>query len=66
MIKDSSVKIILKQFKEGNISEEEAVTIIEDLYNKNYYYYPYYYNNTPYWGTGTATYSDTINAKNND
>lgn len=64
MIKDSSVKIILKQFKEGNISEEETVTLIEDLYNKNYYYYPYYYN-TPYYSY-TATYSDTINAKNND
>lgn len=63
MIKDSSVKIILKQFKEGNISEEEALTIIEDLYNKNYYY-PYYYN-TPYYPY-TITCSDTINAKNND
>ena len=31
---NSSIYIILKQFKEGHISEEEAVQLIEDLYKK--------------------------------
>ena len=32
---NSSIYIILKQFKEGHISEEETVQLIEDLYGKN-------------------------------
>lgn len=32
---NSSIYIILKQFKEGHISEEETVQLIEDLYRKN-------------------------------
>ena len=32
-----SLEIILEKFKEGLITKEEAVQLIEDLYNKNTY-----------------------------
>lgn len=35
---NSSIYIILNQFKNGHVTEEEAVQLIEDLYrNKNIY-----------------------------
>ena len=42
MIK-SSINIILEQYKRGNITEEEAVTLIEDLYRDKQSTI------TPYW-----------------
>ena len=35
-----SIHIILNQYKKENITEEEAITLIEDIYNKQIYYYP--------------------------
>ncbi len=35
-----SIYIILEQFKKDNLSEEETVNLIEDLYNKNHIYSP--------------------------
>lgn len=37
MINNSSIYIILNQFKNGHITEDEAVRLIEDLYNRNNY-----------------------------
>ena len=34
---NSSIYIILNQFKNGHITEDEAVRLIEDLYNRNNY-----------------------------
>ena len=35
MIKKESVSIVLNQFKNGNITEEEAITLLEDLCSSN-------------------------------
>ena len=35
-----SIAIILHQFKEGHITEEEAVRLIEDIYGTKYTYAP--------------------------
>jgi hypothetical protein len=37
------IKIILEKFKQGNISEEETIILIEELYNKNNVIYPVTY-----------------------
>ena len=37
----TSLQIILRKFKEGTISEEEASQIIYDLYNKEISYVPW-------------------------
>ena len=37
------IKIILEKFKQGNISEEETIILIEELYNKNNVMYPVTY-----------------------
>lgn len=50
-----SINIILNQYKKENISKEEAIKLIEDLYEEKYTYIPYYtsfpyspyYNNEP-------------------
>ena len=39
---NSSISIILKQFKEEHISESEAIQLIEDLYRYKSYYIPYW------------------------
>lgn len=39
---NDSLSIILRQYKEGNLSLDEAIQLIEDLYNKNNFIYPYY------------------------
>ena len=44
MINDS-IKIILNQYKQEHITEDEAIQLIEDIYGKNNITYPY----TPYW-----------------
>lgn len=44
MINNSSISIILNQYKKDNITEEEAIQLIEELC-KNTSYIPYY----PYW-----------------
>lgn len=41
----SSISIILNQYKKDNISEEEAIQLIEELCKNNISYIPYY----PYW-----------------
>lgn len=41
MIVNSSIAIILRQYKEGHISEEEAIQLINDLTYKPQYI-PYY------------------------
>ena len=41
LINTTSLSIILRQYKEGNLSEEEATQLIEDLYSRNNYI-PYY------------------------
>ena len=35
MIKKESVSIVLNQFKNGNITEDEAITLLEDLCSNN-------------------------------
>ena len=47
-----SLRIILKTYSKGGINEDEAVQLIEDLFDKNIAY-PY----VPYWPQ--ITYSDT-------
>lgn len=42
LINTTSLSIILRQYKEGNLSEEEATQLIEDLYHRNNYVYPNY------------------------
>lgn len=37
LINTTSLSIILRQYKEGNLSEEEATQLIEDLYSRNNY-----------------------------
>lgn len=37
LINTTSLSIILRQYKEGNLSEEEATQLIEDLYSRNDY-----------------------------
>jgi hypothetical protein len=39
---NSSISIILRQFKEEHISESEAIQLIEDLYKYKNYYIPYW------------------------
>jgi hypothetical protein len=39
---NSSISIILRQFKEEHISESEAIQLIEDLYRYKNYYVPYW------------------------
>ena len=34
MVTTKSISIILRQFKENHITEDEAIQLIEDLYNK--------------------------------
>lgn len=41
---NNSLSIILRQYKEGNLSLDETIQLIEDLYNKNNFIYPYYPN----------------------
>ena len=45
MIVNSSIAIILRQYKEEHISEEEAIQLINDL-SYRLQYVPYY---TPWW-----------------
>ena len=44
-INNSSISIILNQYKKDNITEEEAIQLIEELCKNNTSYIPYY----PYW-----------------
>lgn len=54
LLNTTSLSIILRQYKEGNLSEEEASQLIEDLYNKNNnYIYPYYPQPAITWDTNT-------------
>ena len=41
LINTTSLSIILRQYKEGNLSEEEATQLIEDLYSRNNYFLNY-------------------------
>ena len=42
--------IILNQFKKEYLTDEEAITLIESMFNKDYiYYYPYSPTITPYY-----------------
>ena len=41
LINTTSLSIILRQYKEGNLSEEETTQLIEDLYSRNNFIYPY-------------------------
>ena len=49
---NSSICIILNQFKNEHITEDEAVHLIEDLYRYKNYYIPYWpqitYKTSPY------------------
>ena len=47
----SSLSIILRQYKEGNLSEEETTQLIEDLYNRNNFIYPYVSQQPIIWET---------------
>ena len=47
---NNSISIILRQYKEEHISEQEAITLINDVVN-NYRYVPYY----PWWNNGQVT-----------
>lgn len=49
MIVNSSIAIILRQYKEEHISEEEAIQLINDLTYRPQYI-PYY---TPWWNNVT-------------
>ena len=42
---NDSVKIILNQYKQEHITEDEAIQLIEELCKNNISYIPYY----PYW-----------------
>lgn len=58
-----SLKIILNQYKQGNITEDQAILVITDIFNNNKNY-PY----VPYWPQITYTtdfpkYEITCNAK---
>jgi len=44
-VNNSSISIILNQYKKDNITEEEALQLIEELCKNNTSYIPYY----PYW-----------------
>ena len=44
-VNNSSISIILNQYKKDNITEEEAIQLIEELCKNNTSYIPYY----PYW-----------------
>ena len=46
-VNNSSISIILNQYKKDNITEEEAIQLIEELCKNNTSYVPYY----PYWVT---------------
>lgn len=52
---EASLKIILHQFKNNNITEEEAIQLIGSIYNN--YYKP---NITPYWPQITYSNKDTL------
>lgn len=41
-INNSSISIILNQYKKDNITEEEALQLIEELCKNNISYVPYY------------------------
>ena len=44
-VNNSSISIILNQYKKDNITEKEAIQLIEELCKNNTSYIPYY----PYW-----------------
>ena len=44
-VSKGSIVIILHRFKEGHITEEEAVRLIEDIYGTKYTYVPIF----PQW-----------------
>ena len=44
-VNNSSISIILNQYKKDNITEKEAIQLIEELCKNNISYIPYY----PYW-----------------
>lgn len=48
---NSSISIILREYKEKHISEDEAIQLIEDLYRNKTNYVPYWpqitWDNTP-------------------
>ena len=41
-VNNSSISIILNQYKKDNITEEEAIQLIEELCKNNISYVPYY------------------------
>lgn len=51
MMVNSSISIILRQYKEEHITEEEAIQLINDL-NYRPQYVPYY---TPWWNNNDVT-----------
>ena len=53
MLSTTSLSIILRQYKEGNLSEDEAIQLIEDIYSKTNYIYPYYPQPAITWDTNT-------------
>ena len=48
IIKRESVSIILNQYKNGNITEDEALTLLDDLCSSNIVYNPPSYSWTTY------------------
>ena len=48
LIKRESVSIILNQYKNGNITEDEALTLLDDLCSSNIVYNPPSYPWTTY------------------
>ena len=64
---NESIKLILKLYKEGHITEEESTKLIEDIvkYSNRIEYIPIYYNDPQiynpsitkpyYWTTTTST-----------
>lgn len=46
-LNNKSLNIILNLYKKGKLKEEEAIQLIDDLYNKpvQYYWYPWTYTN---------------------
>ena len=49
MVTTKSISIVLRQFKENHITEDEAIQLIEDLYNK------ITWTTTPYTNWTTST-----------
>lgn len=62
-MKINSIKIILNKFKENLLTEEEAISLVEDIYDDNRMYY------YPYWTYSTNNYPPkydvTCNYENN-